>query len=289
LENSEEVGGPSLYFKAEICIICHVILVTDECDGSSDRHPSPSSTAGGNSAATASIFCHEFDLSKRLTLPSPSCLRCIPVAHQRSLDLKAKDPQAFLFTSYLNYLNTQLSEAAPSAIHRIIIPSLLSPAIYPHTASNPDHVLQFLHGLRALLRKYPAQLTAMVTLPLSLFPRRTGLTRWIETLNDGVLELSPFPSHANLALATSASGSATAQEEPPQGMLKVHRIPIFHEKGGGGGESSGHGDDMAFTLSRKKGLVIKPFSLPPVDGDAEAHQSGLEGDHGKATKVDIEF
>lgn len=78
-------------------------------------------------------------------------------------------------------------------------------------------------------------------------------------------------------------------EEPPQGMLKIHRLPIFHEKGGGGGEASGFGDDLAFTLSRRKGLVIKPFSLPPVEGDSEAQQGGLETDHGKATKVDIEF
>jgi elongator complex protein 4 len=108
-------------------------------------------------------------------------------------------------------------------------------------------------------------------------------------LNDGVLELAPFPSHANLALATSASGSATSQEEPPQGMLRVHRIPIFHEKGGGGGELSGHGDDLAFTLSRRKGLVIKPFSLPPLDEDPDAHGTGSGHSHGKATKVDIEF
>lgn len=79
------------------------------------------------------------------------------------------------------------------------------------------------------------------------------------------------------------------QEEPPQGMLKIHRLPIFHEKGGGGGETSGLSDDLAFSLSRRKGLVVKPFSLPPVEGDAEAQQGGSEHDHGRATKVDIEF
>lgn len=109
----------------------------------------------------------------------------------------------------------------------------------------------------------------------------------MELLSDGVLELAPFPSSA---IATKvAPGAATSQEEPPQGMLKIHRLPIFHEKGGGGGEASGFGDDLAFTLSRRKGLVIKPFSLPPVEGDSEAQQGGLEHDHGKATKADIEF
>ena len=168
---------------------------------------------------------------------------------------------------------------------------LLSPASYPPSASKPEHLLQFLHGLRALLRKYPAQLTALITLPLSLYPRSNGLTRWMELLSDGVLEIAPFPANTANATTLNTSGAATKQEEPPQGMLKIHRLPIFHEKGGGGGESSGLGDDLAFTLSRRKGLVIKPFSLPPVEGDTEAQQGGLEGDHnhGKATKVDIEF
>lgn len=127
-----------------------------------------------------------------------------------------------------------------------------------------------------------------MTIPLTLYPRSTGLTRWMEILSDGVLELAPFPS-TSLAVKTAPSAT-TIQEEPPQGMLKVHRLPVFHERGGGGGEASGFGDDLAFTLSRRKGLVIKPFSLPPVEGDTEAQaQGGLETDHGKATKVDIEF
>lgn len=106
----------------------------------------------------------------------------------------------------------------------------------------------------------------------------------MELLSDGVLELAPFPSTAATTIAPP--GASTVHEEPPQGMLKIHRLPVFHEKGGGGGEASGFGDDLAFTISRRRGLVIKPFSLPPVEGDAEAQQ---EGAHGKATKVDIEF
>jgi len=102
-----------------------------------------------------------------------------------------------------------------------------------------------------------------------------------------VLELLPFPSSA---IQTNAvpRGASTVQEEPPQGMIKIHRLPVFHEKGGGGG---GVEDDLAFTLSRRKGLVIKPFSLPPVDGDQEGQAGGAEHDYGKgkATKVDIEF
>jgi elongator complex protein 4 len=209
-----------------------------------------------------------------------------PLSTKPPLEFKDPDMSVSPFTGFLNHLNTQLS-ASSSTIHRTVIPNLLSSALYPPESSRPEHVLQFLHALRALLRKYPTQLVAITTIPVTLYPRTTGLTRWMELLSDGVLELSPFPSSA--LPAKSTPGAATVHEEPPQGMLKIHRLPIFHEKGGGGGETSGFGDDLAFTLSRRKGLVIKPFSLPPVEGDTEAQQGSLENEHGKATKVDIEF
>jgi elongator complex protein 4 len=120
-----------------------------------------------------------------------------------------------------------------------------------------------------------------------LHPRETGLTRWTEVLSDGVIELAPFPSLINSPPAAT-TGSVTGQETP-QGMLKVHRLPILHEKGGGGSESSGFGDDLAFTLSRRKGLIIKPFSLPPVDGDTDVQHAGMEGDGGRASRLDIDF
>lgn len=211
----------------------------------------------------------------------------VPSATKPDFEFRGGSTSASPFNTFLNHLITHLSASPSTALHRVVIPNLLSPALYSSEVSRPESVLQFLHALRALVRKYSTQLTAMITLPLTLYPRSTGLTRWMELLNDGVLELAPFPSTA--IAAKSTPGASTVHEELPQGMLKIHRLPIFHEKGGGGGETSGHGDDLAFTLSRRKGLVIKPFSLPPVEGDSEAQQGGLEHDHGKATKVDIEF
>jgi elongator complex protein 4 len=130
----------------------------------------------------------------------------------------------------------------------------------------------------------------MITLPLELFPRDTGLIRWIELLSDGVIELTPFPHLIDSSPSTTArSGAATAQEDQPQGMVKIHRLPVFHEKGGGGGAASGLGEDLAFTVSRRK-FAIKAFSLPPVEGDTDAQQGKVSGGgEGKQTAVDIDF
>ena len=124
----------------------------------------------------------------------------------------------------------------------------------------------------------------MLTLPLTLYARSTGLIRWAEILSDGVLELAPFPHIVDAGPSSTSSSATTVQEEKPQGIVKVHRLPVFHERGGGGAGNGGVGD-LAFTVSRRK-FVIKPFSLPPVEGDTEAQRGEVEG---KATKVNIEF
>jgi elongator complex protein 4 len=242
---------------------------------------------GQSTSSSGAVFCHDFDLSTRLTLLSPSLVYFVPSATRRDFEFREKTTSPSPLNTFLDHLIKHLSTSPSTALHRVVIPNLLSPALYPSDVCRPESILQFLHALRALLRKYSTQLTAMITLPLTLYPRSTGLTRWMELLSDGVLELAPFPS-TSIALKITP-GSSTVLEEPPQGMVKIHRLPIFHEKGGGGGEASGFGDDLAFTLSRRKGLVIRPFSLPPVEGDSEAQQGGLGHDHGKATKVDIEF
>lgn len=245
-------------------------------------------TSSVNSKTTStSVFCHSFDLSKRLALPSQTqlffCSMQPPSLLRDSQSKSSPNP----FSTYLAHLTRHLSNTPPSTIHRVILPNLLSPAIYPSGSSQPEQLLQFLHALRALLRQFPTQLSALITTPLSLYPRSSGLIRWVELLSDGVIELAPFPSAA--IVPKDSANPKSGEEQPPQGMLGVHRLPVFHEKGGGGGQSK-HGDNFAFSLGRRKGLVIKPYSLPPIEGDSEAQQAGLTGDSGKElSKSDIEF
>jgi elongator complex protein 4 len=230
-------------------------------------HPSP---------AHPSAFCHVFDLTKKLDHPADANISFVKVSSH---------PERSPFSSVLEQLHNSLAEAPNNTIHRLVIPGLLSPQLFPPHASLPQHVLQFLQGIRVLLSAYPSRLVAMTTLPLCLFPRSTGLVRWMELLSDGVIELTPFPhsSDQDPLLPKASSGESTSNEEPPQGLLKVHRLPIFHERGGG---TTAVGEDWAFTLSRRK-FTIKPYSLPPIEGDTEAQQTGSAGQQPK--KSDIEF
>ncbi|EXJ76772.1 elongator complex protein 4 [Cladophialophora psammophila CBS 110553] len=228
---------------------------------------------GGAAQGPPIAFCHTFDLTKRLVHPAGSQMDFIQLE---------MNPTHSPFASTLERLHASVANSTPDTVHRIVIPSLLSPALYPPWSSQPQNILQFLQSLRALFAAYSNRLTALMSLPLSLYPRSSGLVRWVELLNDGVLELSPFP-HSAEGDTTPSRGPSGAVEEPPQGLLQVHRLPMLHDRGSGVGTSE---TDWTFTLSRRK-FTIKPFNLPPVEGDTGAQQAA--GQEQKGKKADMEF
>lgn len=269
-----------LFSRVDVMLSLPWLLRTIVADRSMVRAGSHGSNAIGSAKEDGSgpqkAYCHSFDLTKRLEVPNPAAINNIPA--------QASSAAASPFTNIISALDNELS-SKPDIIHRIVVPGLLSPAFYPPWSSLPQHILQFFHALRSLLRSYPARVSAMLSLPITLYPRDTGLVRWIEILSDGILELTPFPHTVDTGPSSSTSGAATAQEEKPQGLAKIHKLPVFHERGGGGMSGSVVvGDDLAFTVTRRR-FEIKPFSLPPVEGDTEAQQAAP----GSVTKADLEF
>ena len=83
----------------------------------------------------------------------------------------------------------------------------------------------------------------------------------MELLSDGVLELIPLHHQAPITQDPS-------NEDKGQGLLKAHSLPVFHEKGGGL-EGTWARENLSFRLSSSSGLVIAPFSLPPVGEEEE--------------------
>jgi len=71
-----------------------------------------------------------------------------------------------------------------------------------------------------------------------------------------------------------AAAAGGKEDEKPQGLLKVWRVPVQSEKGMG--TAGVGGEDMAFWVSRRR-FVVRPFSLPPVEGDVEAQEGGGGG------------
>ncbi|KAJ9139045.1 PAXNEB-domain-containing protein [Coniochaeta hoffmannii] len=219
----------------------------------------------------ATTYCHSFDLSKRLKQSDiKGNLHSNLSMDPRTMSLDAIPSSGSYLMAFIKSVQGRIVTGGPKTIHRVVIPSLLSPTLYPPSACQPSEVLRFLHALRALLRQHSTQLTAIVTLPISLFPRTNGLTRWVELLSDGAIELIPLP--ANPGAPPPSLGDSKA-EDKSQGLLRVHSLPIYHEKGGGGAENNHFREDLTFRLSESKGMVIKPFSLPPLGEEGQPEKS----------------
>lgn len=219
---------------------------------------------------TPSTFCHGFDLTKRL---ENSAIK--GQLHTTPVEGPMASPTDTPFRKFIADVTSQIKNSPHSTVHRIVVPSLLSPTLYNSAASQPKEVLKFLHALRALLRQYSTQLTAFVTIPVTLFPRSTGLTRWVELLSDGVLELIPLQHQAQVA-------REPGNEDKGQGLLRAHSLPVFHEKGGGL-EGTWNRENLSFKLSSSSGLVITPFSLPPIGDEEEPNKASKPNDHKKET------
>lgn len=225
------------------------------------------STSAAASQST-STFCHTFNLTKRLeSTVIKGQFYASPINPLSGSLLQSP------LKTFLGKVLSILDSTPPTSLHRILVPSLLSPTLYGPSACQPSEVLQFLHALRALLRRYSTRLTAFVTVPISLFPRSTGLIRWAELLSDGVLELVPLQQETHTV-------KNLKNEDKAQGLLKVHSLPIFHEKGGGMDESWRR-EDLSFRLSASTGLIITPYSLPPIDEDETPTAETKKADESK--------
>ncbi|BFZ62523.1 Elongator subunit elp4 [Saitoella coloradoensis] len=203
------------------------------------------------------VYCHAYDLTKRLSIP-PSA---IPNITHTPPPLSHFPPKSNTnpYTPIIAHIAKLLS-TPPAILHRVVIPNLLNPTLYPPHTTRPEHLLRFFHSLRVLLRTYPTRLVVLLTLPLDLYPRETGLVRVIEHYVDAVVELAPFPRPP----------PSTTNVDVPQGLVRVHKVP-------GSGAGGGEGGDLAFRVTRKN-FYIEAFVLPVV----------VEEEEGRMKK-DIEF
>ncbi|KAM0348775.1 hypothetical protein ACHAPU_004214 [Fusarium lateritium] len=222
---------------------------------------------------TTNTFCHDFDLTKRL---ENNIIK--GQLHAMPVEGPLASPTNTPFHRFITDVSSKIKNSPPSTVHRIVVPSLLSPTVYNSAASQPREILKFLHTLRALLRQFPNQVTAFVTIPVTLFPRSSGLTRWMELLCDGVLELIPLQHQAPVIREPGS-------DDKGQGLLRAHSLPVFHEKGGGL-EGTWNRENLSFKLSSSNGLVITPFSLPPI-GDEEEPTKPAKSNESK--KDSLEF
>ncbi|RDA85412.1 hypothetical protein CP532_3768 [Ophiocordyceps camponoti-leonardi (nom. inval.)] len=218
------------------------------------------------------ILSRDFTRNNQLTSPI-QVLKALPTAipnhfvtHSTCQDAWARLLCEATFTphvlmQFLSATESRLRHSTPLSQHRILIPSLLSPSQYRPDSVEPQGLLQLIHGIRSLLRQFPTRAVALVTIPRSLYSRSSGLIKWVEILFDGTIEID----------TDSSSVFSEYDGGQQQGVVRVHSLPVVHERGGGR-EGTSLEQMMLLKTCVVSGVHIQPSDLPPVIS-GEHHQS----------------
>lgn len=248
-------------------------------------------TKPGAAPSSAATFCHAFDLTKRLAptdikgtlhaFPLPNPLKPSPQPEHVHSPLR----------KFLASIKKSLDSTPPSSIHRVVLPNFLAPTLYAMDGWTFPYVIALFAGLRAMLRDYSRRLTVMVSMSTSLYSHDNECVFRLETLCDNIVELIPLPPGPPSAMTASnkptKASFGTDKGSPAdkmQGWFKVHKLQVYSELGGGGTGAQGKPltENLCFSVSGHKGLVVTPYSLPPIEemGPKEKTES---------KKDDIEF
>jgi elongator complex protein 4 len=249
-------------------------------------------TQAGTPGSPLTTFCHTFDLTKRLAptdikgslhaSPLPNPLQPSPQPEIEHSPLR----------KFLASVSASLASTPPSMLHRIVLPNFLAPTLYAMDGWSFPYVLGLFTGLRSLLREHSRRLTVMLSLSTTLYERHNEYVRQLENLCDNIIELVPLPPGPPLAATTrgSSSSSSSHSDKSPaakmQGWFKVHKLQLYSEIGGAGATAQGKSlrENLCFSVSGSKGLVVDPYSLPPIEDE-----NGKEKSPASTVKDGMEF
>lgn len=212
-------------------------------------------------------YNNQFDITQKL-VPGPSAhdISFIPLS-----------PSYSQIIHQLSAIVANQLKSSPGKTVRIIIPNVLNPSIYPPTFSAPSFIIPFLHSIKALLAKYPHNLSLILSIPLDLYPRYSSLTLTLEVLCDSVIHLQPFNQEMS-ALIEKAYKNEPSKIQ--QGLVNIIKLPVLSDKG----MMMIYEGEYAFKNGRKK-FEIEEWGIP-VEDDGGANDDGHN--HGQTTK-NIDF
>lgn len=203
---------------------------------------------------------------------------------------------------FLASVSASLASTPPNTLHRVVLPNFLAPTLYAMDGWTFAFVIALFAGLRSLLREHGRRLTLALSLSTTLYERHNEYVRALEGLCDNVVELVPLPPGPPSAVArharpssgspssSSSSSSHTSPADKMQGWFKVHKLQLYSESGGSGTKSQGASlrENLCFSVSGSRGLVVEPYSLPPIeDENNNNNNNGTKAS--RASRDDMEF
>ncbi|CCC68277.1 hypothetical protein NCAS_0B01930 [Naumovozyma castellii] len=222
-------------------------------------------------------YNHQFDITSRM-MPAPTSSEITFISPIQ--------PIPNVITQLEKTINLHSNK-----LIRIIIPSLLHPAMYPPKMFNLTGIIALLHGLRSIIKKYGDRCVMFGTISSDLFGPL--LLTQLENLFDSVVKLEPFPQEMLQWLEKIYKSQPSKVQH---GLLHVFKLPVFSERG----EMRVTKSEWAFRNGRKK-FEIEEWSIPVEDTEDENPNQKNEksmnrpenndptGSSGKSTTISLDY
>ncbi|CCE64675.1 hypothetical protein TPHA_0I01710 [Tetrapisispora phaffii CBS 4417] len=191
-------------------------------------------------------YNHQFDITTRL-MPLPT-----------STDITFISPAQPIKTILSKLLET--IEKHPKKLIRIVIPSLLHPAMYPPNMFKLQNIIPFLHGIRSTVKQYSQRSVLLTTLSSDILD--PIIISQMENLFDSVIVLEPFEQEMLQFLERAYK---TQPNKVQHGLVHIKKRAIFSDFG----EMHVVKSEWAFKNGRKK-FEIEEWGIPVEDEDAES-------------------
>ncbi|AQZ09943.1 ELP4 (YPL101W) [Zygosaccharomyces parabailii] len=217
-------------------------------------------------------YSNQFDITTRL-MPAPT-------------------PQEISFVSPVQPSQTVLSQIEriitqnEGKLIRILVPSLLHPAMYPPPMFKLSGVIPLIHGLKGLIKKHQDRCVLLATLSSDMLSDL--VVAQAENLFDAVLSLEPFEQDMLRFLEKAYKSQPNKVQH---GLVHVLKLPVFSERG----EMRVAKSEYAFKNGRKR-FEIEEWGIPVEDEDdgalrtqSEIKNTGSAENSSRNTTIPLDF
>ncbi|EJS41442.1 elp4p [Saccharomyces arboricola H-6] len=225
-------------------------------------------------------YNHHFEITSRL-LPAPIASELTFIAPTQPI------------STILGQME-QVIKKNDTKLIRIIIPSLLHPAMYPPKMFASSEIIGLLHGVRSLVKKYDERVVLFASTSVDIItpPLLVQLTNMF----DSVIDLEPFNQEMSQFLERVYKSQPGKIQH---GLVHILKLPVFTDRG----EMRVLKSEWAFRNGRKR-FEIEEWGIPVDDTEASSNSeqshshshshpdSPNEVSHNKPakkTKISLEF
>ncbi|CAI4036777.1 hypothetical protein SMKI_16G0780 [Saccharomyces mikatae IFO 1815] len=208
-------------------------------------------------------YNHQFEITTRL-MPAPIASELTFIAPTQPI------------STILSQME-QIIKKNDKKLIRVVVPSLLHPAMYPPKMFASSEIIGLLHGMRSLVKKYSERIVLFASISTDIIT--PPLLVLLRNMFDSVIDLEPFNQEMSQFLERVYKSQPRKIQH---GLVHILKLPVFTDRG----EMRVLKSEWAFRNGRKK-FEIEEWGIPvdDVEGSGDVEQSHSHSHSDSANEI----